>query len=545
MIPSGTGSDPPSEQQANRTRRTSLGITVAIVILLAMVLRTVHYMANPSMWYDELAVARNITDRNLVGLLSEPLDHLQVAPAGFLLATKVSTMLFGENEYALRLMPWAFGMMTPVFFWLIARRFVTGVVLIGGLLLIAVSPALIWYGGNVKQYSSDITIAMILVWLALRYREHSRGTWSAVVAGLVGGLLITCSQPAVVTAFLLCTMLATEMLLSRPKRQLLAFMWLAAGWGLGALAATVFALHTVDPATMEHMRDFWAGGFPSTESPIGFLTWYPLQIAQTFGVFLFFIASAIPPLKQIAVTLAVLAVPGFVYLLQRDRWRAALLLTPLIGALIMATFQLLPFRHRVGLHATWPILVFALASFAALRARFPRGGRFLIPVALVVLIGLPSAAILATGGPPYRGHQEMRPILEEFAAYRRPEDAVYVFHGARHAMYFYGPAYGVEPDEWTEGGEHYGDNRAYLREIDAFRGTSRVWFIYTQMLSYKAPKDIISYLEEIGVRLELLRDPFGSDGQGDAAAYLFDLSDPERLQRASADSFPLVTKQSG
>jgi len=111
-------------------------------------------------------------------------------------------------------------------------------------------------------------------------------------------------------------------------------------------------------------------------------------------------------------------------------------------------------------------------------------------------------------------------------------------------MYYYGPRFGIEPDEWTEGGIHYGDNRAYLHEIDALRGRSRVWFIYTMMLRYEAPKDIIAYLEEIGTRLEVLTGPFDSEGQGEAAAYLFDLSDPERLQLATAGEFPLVSRDS-
>jgi len=507
--------------------------------LLAMGLRTIQYAANPSMWYDELAVARNVSDRTLSELISEPLEHLQVAPVGFLVATKISTSLFGVNEFALRLMPWAFGMMTPVFFWLIARRFLTGAVLIAGLLLIAVSPALSWYAGNVKQYSSDITVSMMLVWLALRFRERSGDTKWALFAGLAGGLLITCSQPAVVTAFVLCAFLAVEAYLQRPKSQLLAFVCLAVGWGLGAILTTVFALKTIDPKTMEHMKDFWAGGFPPTDSAVACLKWYPLQIAKTFGEFLFFIASEMPPLKQIAVALSVLAIPGCVYRLRQDRWRTALIIAPLIGALVMATLHVLPFRHRVGLHACWPILIFALASFSGFRFRYPRVARFLVPAALVALVGLPAATLLAIGRPPYRGHQEMRPLLKVFAAHRRPGDAIYIFHGARHAMYFYGPRFGIEPDEWTEGGIHYGDNRSYLHEIDAFRGESRVWFIYTQMLNYKAPKDVVAYLEEIGVQLEQLDGPFNSEGQGEAAAYLFDLSDPERLQRATADGFPL------
>jgi hypothetical protein len=491
------------------------------------------------MWYDELAIARNVADRNISGLIFEPLDHLQVAPIGFLFVTKLSTILFGVNEFALRVMPWTFALMAPVVFWLIARRFINGMLLLSALLLFAVSPALTWYGGNVKQYSSDITISMILVWLALEYLERSVGTRWAVIAGLVGALLIPCSQPGVVTAFVLCAILAIEHLRRANGKPFLSLAVLAGGWGIGALIATVFALRLVGARTMEHMKDFWSQGFPPTDSIAACLAWYPAQISATFGVFLFHIASNMPPFAQIAVVLAVLAIPGCVYLLRQDRWATALLLAPPIGALTMATLHVLPFRHRVGLHAVWPILVLAMGFFRALHGRFPRAARWLVPAALVVFAGFPSAALLALGRPPYRGHQEMRPLLQDFAGRREPGDAVYVFHGARHAMHFYGASFGINADEWTEGGVHYGDNRAYLREIDAFRGRPRVWFVYTQMLRFKAPRDIVAYLNEIGVQLDVLVDPYGQKGQSESAAYLFDLSDHQRLMRDTAESFSL------
>jgi len=528
------------DKRPGGNRQRGAAFCVATAILLAMGLRTIHYVANPSMWYDELAIARNISDRGITELITEPLDHYQIAPIGFLVASKISTVLLGENEYALRLMPWTFAVIAPMFFWLIARRFIKGAFLFGGLLLFAVSPALSWYGGNVKQYSSDITISMILVWLALRFREKSIGTASAVLVGLCGGLLITCSQPAVVTAFLLCTILVIERWIRPTGKPLSRLAILVGGWGLGALIATVFALQTVDAKTMDHMKNFWSEGFPPTESTVAFVMWYPTQISQTFGVFLFHIAARMAPLAQIAIALTVLAIPGLIHLVRRDRWSTALLMTPLIGALVAATIHLFPFRHRVGLHACWPILLLAMSSFGALRNLFPRAGRWLVPVALVVIVGLPSAAILAVGRPPYRGHQEMRPLLKEFAEHLEPGDAVYVFHGARHAMHFYGPALEIDPDDWTEGGIHYGDNRAYLREIDALRGKSRVWFVYTQMLRYKAPRDIVAYLNRIGVQRELLVDPYGQKGQSESAAYLFDLSDKERLARDTAESFSLA-----
>ncbi|MCH8242668.1 MAG: glycosyltransferase family 39 protein, partial [Planctomycetes bacterium] len=198
-----------STDRSVRRHRPTLVATL-VVILLAIGLRTTHYTGNPSMWFDELAIARNVADRSLVELIFEPLDHRQVAPVGFLVAVKISTMLLGSSEFAFRFVPWVSALLAPILFWLVARRFVRGVSLITGLLLFAISPAQTWFSGNCKQYSSDITIALLLVWLAMRFRDRPADMRRALTAGLVGGLLLLCSQPAVVTAFLLGLILLVE-----------------------------------------------------------------------------------------------------------------------------------------------------------------------------------------------------------------------------------------------------------------------------------------------------------------------------------------------
>jgi len=93
---------------------------VLLIIGIGVVLRLWQYGANPSIWVDEAALARNIIDRDLWQLLG-PLDYAQVAPAGFLLAVKLTAVLFGISEYALRLVPIFAGVISPALFFFIAR----------------------------------------------------------------------------------------------------------------------------------------------------------------------------------------------------------------------------------------------------------------------------------------------------------------------------------------------------------------------------------------------------------------------------------------
>ena len=127
----------------------------------------------------------------------------------------------------------------------------------------------------------------------------------------------------------------------------------------------------------------------------------------------------------------------------------------------------------------------------------------------------------------------MRPVLEGVAEKQQEGDAIYVYHGARYALEFYGPRVGVT--DWIKGGMHSEEPREYFRELDSLRGRARVWFVY----SYRHPGEvevIRGYLSKIGAIVETVADQFGKH---DSGALLVDLSDVERLASATAEGYEL------
>ena len=79
------------------------------------------YAENRSLWYDEAALALNITSRGFVELVA-PLDYLQTAPPMFLWAERLIVILFGANDWTLRLVPLGAGVVTAPVTWVVARR---------------------------------------------------------------------------------------------------------------------------------------------------------------------------------------------------------------------------------------------------------------------------------------------------------------------------------------------------------------------------------------------------------------------------------------
>ena len=101
-------------------------ITVLVVLATGFALRTAQFAGQVDLWHDELALARNIEDRGLKDLVSEPLDHEQVAPIGFLVLLEVSSKLLGVTEIGLRFAPWLLSLASMLLFWRVATRFAQG-----------------------------------------------------------------------------------------------------------------------------------------------------------------------------------------------------------------------------------------------------------------------------------------------------------------------------------------------------------------------------------------------------------------------------------
>lgn len=509
-------------------------LAVAAILLLGAALRTVQYLSRNSMWFDELAVALNVERRSLSVMLTQPLEFLQIAPVGFLGAVKIASGPLGVTELGLRLVPWLSGLAALVLFWRVSIRFLAGLPLLAALLLFAVSPAQVWYGNNVKPYAGDVAVTLLLVLLALRLRERPGDERTALAGGLLGGATLFFSFPAVPTAAVLGGTLGWQWLRERPRGSLRPLLALAVPWAIAAVAAGAISFGLRSDETDAYMRRFWADDFtPAPWRGLQALMWIPERLFSILGFHLLFVGREWTFGTIYVAVCAALACLGLLERFRRDPRRAALLAAPTVAALLAATIHLLPFGLRVSVYAGWPLQLFALAGLQALEEAVPRRIRA-APRALTVLLAAVPALLVTAFHPPYH-FQETRPVLAELARRWRPGDGLYVYPAAEHAADFYGRHLGLVG--WVTGGCHREDPREYFRELDQFRGRGRVWFFYSHAaLGFREPEVIRSYLTSIGEESEHIADPTGATGQAEAAAYLYDLSNPTRLGAATSES---------
>src|SRR5215831_4333387 len=165
------------------------------IIGLGSVLRIGQYLANRSLWLDEAMLAVNIVYRP-VAMLLQPLDYNQGAPLGFLLTEKLLVGTFGDNEYALRLFPLVCGVMALFLFRTVALYYLDSKAVPLALCLFALSDRLIYYSSEVKQYASDVAIALLLSVLTMHVQSRKLHASWMTFYGCAGTIAMWFSHPA-------------------------------------------------------------------------------------------------------------------------------------------------------------------------------------------------------------------------------------------------------------------------------------------------------------------------------------------------------------
>src|SRR3954467_11758071 len=220
-------------------------IATAIVVVLAfgVTLRVWQYQHDAALWIDEIAVARNVIDRPMSRLLVEPLAYGQTAPKGFLLIEKLAIALAGPSERAFRAWPFVASIGSLGLFAIVAIRIIGAG---GGLVALssfAFAGPLIRYAATLKQYSTDVTVCLLL--LALALPRHDGRPRTGLIAAISGAVAIWFSQPAIIVAAALIAMIAVQATvaggvraLARTAVQPQVMLWTASA-GVAAIVATL------------------------------------------------------------------------------------------------------------------------------------------------------------------------------------------------------------------------------------------------------------------------------------------------------------------
>lgn len=168
-----------------------------VVILVGIMLRLAYWFHNRDLIIDESNIARNLFERDY-GKLTTRLDYEQYAPVLFLWIEKTFTILFGFSEQSLRAYPMLCSIASLFVFLAVLKEFVSIRAIWFPLLYLATAHFFARYASEVKQYSPDVLIALILIWLALKNDILTKKTSAFFLTWLISGsIAIWASMPSV------------------------------------------------------------------------------------------------------------------------------------------------------------------------------------------------------------------------------------------------------------------------------------------------------------------------------------------------------------
>ncbi|NJL55390.1 hypothetical protein HC928_09555 [bacterium] len=316
-------------------------------IALGILVRVNQYLFNRSLWADEAKLALNIVERNYWEL-TQALDYNQAAPLGFLFIEKFAIQLLGNHEYALRLFPLFCGIAALLLFYTLVRQYLNPTGVLIAVTLFAASSSLIYYSTEVKQYASDVAIALLLFLILIATHRHKCDCRQLALAAGVGALAVWFSFPAI---FVLAGVEASYWIKNfwevrsqgKPFQIATARIPIYLTWGVGFGSMYWCLLHSA--STTHTLLDFWSNKFPTS---IFDLDWLFASLKKFFVEPMDFrTPEFFPEIVDEAAMVAFLV--GCFAWYKQQKATLLLFLAPTIATLVAAYLQKFPFEDRLVL----------------------------------------------------------------------------------------------------------------------------------------------------------------------------------------------------
>jgi uncharacterized membrane protein len=511
-----------------------------LIIILGIILRLDQYWLNRSLWVDEAFLAVNF-DKTLLALLQPPLDYHDsiVAPLGFFIITKLVITVFGNTDFVLRLFPFLCSIASLWLFYQLAKSTISASAVPLALFLFAISDSLIYYASGFKQYSSDVTITLILFILAVHLSKTTVTNNKLLLLTLVGALAVWFSHPAAFVLAAIGSYLGIFYLLNKQwslviKLSLISLIWLSSF--LGMYLFTVGINIEASPIG-QYLVHIWQDGGAFMPSPLSVATlkWLYQSYFKMFHN---------PGSLGIASLAGVLFMVGCFSLWVQRKPSLFLLVLPIIIAMSVSFFHFYPFLDRMILFllpSVYLIIAESIIQIQMTLLAYPNAliiTRFAQIIFVVSLIHFPL----------YHRHyvEEIKPVLEYIQNHKTPTDTLYLYHWSEPAFRYYAHFYNfnysdchlitpIPHNEYLKEVDYFrlknqmkpakvGDSQCILGvselfeqarlDLEQLRHRGKVWFIFSH--SSEQEKLFINYLDSVGVkRAEFL--------QPGASAYWYEL----------------------
>ncbi len=488
---------------------------VRLLLVFGLALRIAQYLFNRSLWMDEAYLALNILERSFSELL-KPLAYDQGAPIGFLIIMRLIVKILGNGEYALRLFPLLCGLASVFLFYWLARIYIDAKAIPLALFLFVTSEKLIYYSSEVKQYSTDVFVSLLLYVVTVYISSKHLKIWHLVFYGCIGGTAIWFSHPAVFVLAGIGTSLSLLNLLQKKWGRIAKLTTVYSIWGLSFCVLYSISLHNLSQAS--NLLNYWHKAFvPFPPISLSDLEWF---INTFFEIFRDPVALFFPGVA--AITFAM----GCISMFQKKKCYLLTLLSPLPYLLFASGLRKYPFSGRLLLFIVPFVLLLISQGVEQIRVHTSASIPLLRIIVIFLLIFHPLKKACHHLANP-RTVEEIKPVVMHIKKQWQDDDYVYVYYGAYPAFEYYSSRYGFEGSDYVIGKFSRDDWSVYFEDLDALRNRERVWVLFSHIFTwggFDEEKLFLYYLDEIGNQLHFFKAP-------NAAVYLYEFNTQVAGQR--------------
>lgn len=397
-----------------------------LIIAAGIVYRIVIYFQNRSLFIDEANVGRNIAERGFSQFF-ETLSYEQYAPPFFLFIIKASTLLFGMTEQALRLWPLIAGILSILAFYQLLKREISIRWLWFPLLWMGFTYRMFKFSTEVKQYTTDILVCLVLLNLVYIIPPNKLNWKTATIWAVLGAVLIWFSMPVVFILAGIGFYYFFHSFFNEKKYQINKPIILSIAIWLLSFGLYYFAIIKQQTGTDYLLRshaDFYIPLIPTSFAEFKLLG----------GRLVGFWKAVFGGTTLAIICTSVLAILGTLHFFKKDKFKLFLYVVPfalMIFAVGVKQFSLMP---RITLFV-WPLLMLVVIAGVQWLMQWNKNW---FSIALTVVL-----AIVVYNHTDYRFFrhalkaEEFKPAAHLIKANKKPNELLVVHHGAMPAYRFY------------------------------------------------------------------------------------------------------------
>lgn len=450
---------------------------IIFIIAAGIILRAKVYFYNQSFWLDEMYLGINIVERNYLKLF-RALSLSQVAPPFFLLASKFILNICSSDgniaarDLALRFIPFLSSVFfLPLFAFVSHKIFKNNFLTIAATLLMAFNVSAINYAQEFKQYSTEMLIAIILLYVFYCIDINKDSFKKIAIYSIVFCLAPWFSSTSFFVLLPGFLLIAFNFIKNKYKN-IKSFFIIVFSFIVNIILWYFLYYKSVKKALFKYMQTLWGSDFFS-----GFFTinnFFPLFVQKTQKLLMLINQDAV---------LVFLAVGAVILIYKKNLKDIFLIFAPIFLCLLASFLKYYPYKQRLILF----LVPFYLLLISQCVELFKRKYANLCLFVLVLYFSI--SGLLAKTETFILHKSQSRMLFERLMA-DNPKLQNVVFYGPAFRYYSSVSSANVHINEFDSGYRNF-EAQDFENKIAKIEANKYIWLFFT----YK--HDLYNYAENL------------------------------------------------